>query len=193
MTDLGFDTFFNYTINQETNTCQIQSLIPIAKKQNTIILPSHFKGFPVYPPDNCTRLFETCKAQTIDLSNIIDTSNITSMAWMFADCHSLTTLNLSSFNTSNVINMSFMLKDCKSLTELDLSNFDTTKVEDVFDLLSKLPKSPGMNAPIYKTDMSVIFEGCDSLTTTNNPKLDDFLPNHNQSKAKRHNNYVNTI
>jgi surface protein len=50
------------------------------------------------------------------------------MNYMFSDCNSLTTLDLSSFDTSKVTNMSYMFDSCSSLTTLDLSNFDTSNV-----------------------------------------------------------------
>ena len=72
-----------------------------------------------------------------------NTSNVTNMYGMFASCHSLTSLDLSSFNTSNVTNMSSMFQNCRSLTSLDLSGFDTSKV----------------------TGMSYMFEDCTALTS----------------------------
>ena len=73
----------------------------------------------------------------------LDTSNVTSMNYMFDSCSSLTSLDLSSFNTSNVTIMNNMFNKCSSLTSLDLSNFNTSKV----------------------TDMSFMFSYCRSLTS----------------------------
>lgn len=75
-----------------------------------------------YMPKLCTYFLEA-----LDLSGS-DTSNITDMSYMFANCEALTTLDLSSFDTSNVTNMSYMFYNCYSLTTLDLSSFDTSKV-----------------------------------------------------------------
>lgn len=81
----------------------------------------------------------------------LDTTNVTSMSYMFAGCSNVTLLNLSNFNTSKVTNMQDMfgeeasngrLYSCKSLTNLDLSSFDTSNV----------------------TDMSRMFSNCKSLT-----------------------------
>ena len=58
----------------------------------------------------------------------LDTSNVTSMYYMFSSCSSLTTLDLSNWNTSNVTNIERMFNDCSSLTTLDLSNWNTSNV-----------------------------------------------------------------
>ena len=62
---------------------------------------------------------------------------------MFAECSSLTNLNLSNFNTQNVINMGWMFYDCFSLTNLDLSNFtikNSTKMGGMFYNCNSLTK-----------------------------------------------------
>ena len=46
-------------------------------------------------------------------------------------CHSLTSLNLSSFDTLKVTDMHEMFHMCEKLTNLNLSNFDTTKVTNM--------------------------------------------------------------
>ena len=73
----------------------------------------------------------------------LDTSNVTTMNYMFNSSSSLTSLDLSSFNTSNVTDMYYMFYGCSSLTSLDLSNFDTSKV----------------------TSMGSMFQNCSSLTS----------------------------
>jgi len=55
--------------------------------------------------------------------------NVEDMYYMFGNCSSLKSLDLSSFNTTNVKDMDIMFKNCYSLESLDLSNFDTTNVE----------------------------------------------------------------
>ena len=57
-----------------------------------------------------------------------NTSGATTMARMFENCASLTTLDLSNFNTENVADMQSMFSGCAALKTLNLSSFDTTKV-----------------------------------------------------------------
>ena len=73
----------------------------------------------------------------------LNTSQVTSMGWMFKGCGSLTSLDLSRFDTSKVTSMSGLFSGCGSLTSLDLTCFDTSKV----------------------TDMRGMFYSCESLTT----------------------------
>lgn len=83
------------------------------------------------------------RIQSLDLSNF-NTSNITSMYQMFANCYKLTSLTLSpSFDTSKVTDMYSMFFNCMALTSLDLSSFDTSNV----------------------TDMSYMFKKCNALTS----------------------------
>ena len=67
--------------------------------------------------------------------------NLTKTCYMFSECSSLISLDLSNFNTQNVTNMSCMFSYCNSLTNLALSNFNTQNV----------------------TNMSDMFYGCNSL------------------------------
>ena len=60
-----------------------------------------------------------------------NTSDVTNMHGMFANCHSLTSLDVSSFDTSNVTDMSSMFQNCNRLTLLNLSGFDTSKVTNM--------------------------------------------------------------
>ena len=53
------------------------------------------------------------------------------MSYMFSDCSSLTSLNLSNFNTNNVKDMSYMFFNCSSLISLNLSNFNTNNVKNM--------------------------------------------------------------
>ena len=73
-------------------------------------------------------MFAQCSSLTgLNLSSF-NTSQVTDMRGLFEGCKNLTGLNVSSFNTSNVKYMDGMFKDCSSLTSLDLSNFNTSNV-----------------------------------------------------------------
>ena len=76
-------------------------------------------------------MFSNCLSlESLDLSSF-DTSNVTSMGGMFRECSSLSSLDLSSFDTSNVTYMSHMFYACSSLSSLDISNFDMGHVPDM--------------------------------------------------------------
>ena len=90
---------------------------------------------------NLSYMFLNCHTlKSIDLSSF-DTTNANTMNHMFAGCSSLESLDLSSFNTTNVTNMRGMFSGCLSLKSIDLSSFDTSNVND----------------------MSLMFLGCHSL------------------------------
>ena len=60
----------------------------------------------------------------LNLSNF-ETSKVTNMEKMFANCYSINSLNLINFNTSEVTTMSNMFANCFNLISLNLSNFNT--------------------------------------------------------------------
>ena len=77
-------------------------------------------------------IFQGCSELLyLDLSNF-NTSNVTDMDRMFAECHKLKEIKgINNFNTINVTNMSGMFKECNELLSLDLSNFNTNNVTDM--------------------------------------------------------------
>ena len=73
-------------------------------------------------------MFCNCKSlSSIDLSNF-NTQNVINMEYMFSYCNSLLSIDLSNFNTQNVTNMQSMFYNCNSLLSLNLSNFNTQNV-----------------------------------------------------------------
>ena len=90
-------------------------------------------------------MFYNCSSLTsLDLSSF-NTSKVTDMNSTFSNCSSLTSLALSNFNTSNVASMTSMFYNCSSLNSLDLSNFDTSKVTNMNDMFSYVPATVNWN------------------------------------------------
>ena len=76
-------------------------------------------------------MFYACsKLTSIDVTKF-DTSNVTNMSGMFCGCSGLTSIDVSKFDTSNVTNMSSMFQYCSGLTSLNVSNFDTSNVTNM--------------------------------------------------------------
>ena len=72
---------------------------------------------------NC--LFYKCKdINEIDLSHF--ETRETNISYMFAECTSLTFINLSNFNTSKVIRSDYLFYNCAKLISIDLSSFDSS-------------------------------------------------------------------
>ena len=76
------------------------------------------------------------KENSVKLEWKSDTSSAKNMEYMFYECSSLTSLNLSNFDTSKVTDMEYMFSGCSSLTSLNLSNFDTSKVINMDHMFS---------------------------------------------------------
>ena len=103
-----------------------------------------------------------------DIGNL-NTENVTSTRLMFAECSSLTTLDLHTFNTAKVTNMSMMFYYCSGLTSLLVGSFNTanvTNMNEMFDgcaSLTKLNLSEWNTAQV--TNMNQMFQGCSALVT----------------------------
>ena len=99
---------------------------------------------------------------------LFDTSNVTHMGYMFADCSSLT--SIPTLDTSSATDMYYMFSKCSSLTSiptLDTSN--VTNMDDMFDRCSSLTSIPALNTSNV-TNMASMFSDCSSLTSI--PQLD---------------------
>ncbi|MDN3185247.1 BspA family leucine-rich repeat surface protein [Enterococcus faecalis] len=83
-------------------------------------------------PVNSSNLFSGLSNVTeIEGLNLLDTSQVTNMYWMFRNMSALTMLDLSNFDTSQVSNMRGMFSEMSALTTLDISNFDTSQVTEM--------------------------------------------------------------
>ncbi len=83
-------------------------------------------------PTSCDSWFYYCpNLTTIEGIEYFNTENVTNMRYMFCDCSSLKSLDLTNFNTENVTDMYYMFAYCKSLESLDLTNFNTAKVTNM--------------------------------------------------------------
>jgi surface protein len=82
---------------------------------------------------------------------LVSTSNVTDMSFMFEGMHSLTKLDTSSFDTRNVIVMKGMFHSMQSLTELDLSNFDTSNVTNMEYMFAYCEKITELDVSNFNT------------------------------------------
>ena len=118
---------------------------------------------------NMNFMFSQCWSLTsLDLSSF-NTTNVTSMYRMFHDCHALTSLNVSNFNTANVMYMSYMFCDCSALTSLDVSSFNTDNVTNMNHMFYGCNALTSLDLSNFNTanvtDMSFMFVSCNSLTS----------------------------
>lgn len=99
--------------------------------------------------------------------NYFDTSNVTDMSYMFENCSSLISLDLSGFNTQKVTNMGYMFYNCSSLTSLNISNFNTENVTDMEGIFRFCSSLTSLDVSSFNTEnvtnMGLMFYGCKSL------------------------------
>ena len=121
-------------------------------------------------PTSCYEWFYGCgKLTEIQGMENLNTLEVTDMSYMFYNCSSLTSLDLSGFNTAKVTNMSAMFFGCSGLTSLDLSDFNTDNVTAMGGMfygcsgLSSLDLSGFNTANV--TEMLEMFYGCSGLTS----------------------------
>lgn len=143
-------------------------------------------------PLTCRRWFADC-SNLSEIYNIdlLDTRNVTTMAYMFYSCSSLLNADLSTFDTSNVTNMvsmfyfagsadvaSFdtsnvtnmmnMFGDCKAST-IDVSGFDTSNVTNMSFMFSDADYITELDCSSFDTsnvnDVTYMFSYCDQLRT----------------------------
>ena len=119
-------------------------------------------------------MFYQCTSLTsLDVSHF-STDNVTTMTHMFKDCEQLAVLDVTSFHTQNVDNMASMFYGCVKLTELDLGTFDTRKVTDMQTMFAY---DKGLSH-IYVCDLFVV----DQVTSSDQMFVGcDGLPNYQLS------------
>ena len=80
-------------------------------------------------------MFYRNRVTNLDLSSF-DTSNVTTMSYMFCESVATEIKGLEKFNTSNVTDMRHMFHG-SAATSLDLSSFDTSKVTNMYEMFRK--------------------------------------------------------
>ena len=125
-----------------------------------------FNGFDTSQVTDMSGMFANCSNITSLNVSSFDTSQVTDMSGMFANCSSLTSLDLISFNTINVTNMSGMFGNC-GITSLDLTNFNTSKVTNMRSMFSGCNSLTSLDVSSFNTinvtDMSYMFQFCNKL------------------------------
>ena len=120
---------------------------------------------------NTNYMFCNCNSIiSIDLSNF-NTRNIININHMFYFCHSLMNINLSNFDTEKVTNMSYMFSNCSSLLRLNFSSFNTENVTNMNEMFYNCKSLTTLNLSYFNTenvkDMDKLFFGCKSLINLN--------------------------
>ena len=114
-------------------------------------------------------MFFNCSSLTsLDVTHF-NTAKVTDMSNMFWSCSSLTSLDVTHFNTANVTNMSLMFYSCSSLTSLYLTNFNTANVTNMRSMFFRCSSLTSLDVTHFNTaevtNMSNMFSSCSSLTS----------------------------
>lgn len=114
-------------------------------------------------------MFYKCgQLRALDLSGF-NTEKVEDMSDMFSNCKNLETLNLSSFKTNNLTNMSEMFLECNKIVQLDLSGFNTSGVKALDQVFKNCYALKALDLSSFDTKlvtvMSSLFENCQSLKT----------------------------
>jgi len=116
---------------------------------------------------NISYIFYECSSlKSIDLS-LFNTTCVNNMICMFSGCSSLKSIDLSSFNTTNFKDLSWMFSGCISLESIDLSSFNTANVGKMSYMFYRCTSLKSIDLTSFNTtnakDMSGMFCGCSSL------------------------------
>ena len=174
----GFKPEGAYELNEGGNTPEWISKNSYVKK---VVFDASFANAR---PTSCNEWFFSCSnLTTIEGIEYLNTAKVTNMNYMFDNCESLKSLDLTKFNTENVTSMKFMFEACTTLTSLDVSNFNTAKVTDINYMFSNCSAL----TTIYASDNFVtdqvtygnnMFNGCEKLNGYDGSKTDHTYANY---------------
>ena len=174
----GFKPEGAYELNEGGNTPEWISKNSYVKK---VVFDASFANAR---PASCNEWFFSCSnLTTIEGIEYLNTAKVTNMNYMFDNCESLKSLDLTKFNTENVTSMKFMFEACTTLTSLDVSNFNTAKVTDINYMFSNCSAL----TTIYASDNFVtnqvtngndMFNGCEKLNGYDGSKTDHTYANY---------------
>lgn len=120
-------------------------------------------------PDCWHTFYELTELTSVDFSNF-ETGMVTNMRGMFRGCTKLTEVkNITSWNTKNVEDMEFLFRDCPSLTTLDLSGWNTAKVKILYGTFYNCSGLTSLDVSSWDTsaakNIGDTFYGCSGLTS----------------------------
>ena len=166
----------SWDISSAKNKTVMARLVPNTDDTTTNTLYIQGNGGVTANYDSNHLFYQFRKLTEIENINLLDTSNVTNMWYMFRECSSLTSLDVSKFDTSNVTNMSSMFSECNSLTNLDVSNFNTSKIKNMGYMFSGCSRLTSLDVSNFNTskvtNMSYMFGDCSKLTTLDVSKFD---------------------
>lgn len=134
-------------------------------------------------------MFNMClNLKVLNMTNVSMPTSVESVKYMFYNCSSLTTLDLSSLHFSNLRSIESCFGYCSSLQTLNIANWNlaqATSTANAFKYCSKLENLSIGNLPDYKADTYKWgFETCTALTRESLVNILNALPTTTQTGAK---------
>ena len=159
----------SWDISSAKNKTVMARLVPNTDDTTTNTLYIQGNGGVIANYNSSYLFYNFSKLTEIENINLLDTSNVTNMNYMFIWCSKLTSLDVSKFDTSQVTNMSGMFDSCNQLSSLDVSKFDTSNVTDMSDMFYKCSSLTSLDVSNFDTsnviNMYGMFAFCSSLTS----------------------------
>ena len=113
---------------------------------------------------------DCCSLSAVDLSGW-DVSAATDIMYLFRGCLSLVAVDLSSWDTSNMVNTSYMFDGCESLQSINLTGWNTSKLEDVSSMFESCNSLTSLDLSGWNTSKLFnaisMFRQCTNLTSLN--------------------------
>ena len=118
-----------FTLNSKTYVPNWSAKDDIKKNVTTVVFD---ESFAAASPTTCRSWFNGFY-QLTEIKGIknLNTSNVSDMAYMFAGCSKLKSVDLTYMYSPYVKNMSYMFCDCSSLKTVYLKGLNTSNVEDM--------------------------------------------------------------
>ena len=154
---------YNSSISSGVLLSTVDSPVPIYGNLDGTIWKVSTISSNINANPNCIGMFASSNIDSISFGDGFNTSTMTDMSYMFFNCRSLTSLNLTNFNTTNVIDMSHLFYSCDNLTSLDVSNFNTSNVRNMSHMFECCINLEHLDVSHFNTsnvtDMSHMFSG----------------------------------
>lgn len=121
-------------------------------------------------------MFASCASLKEAILGFFDTSNVTDMSFMFSGCTALEFLNLYGWQTQQVTDMEYMFSNCVSLRELNIQSLDTRSVTNMQYMFYQCRNLTDIDVSRFNTSqvtsMHGMFKNCHVLKELNLTSFD---------------------
>ncbi len=120
-------------------------------------------------------MFLCTKIKKITFADNINTSKVTNMQSMFANCSSLTTItNFDKFSFASAVNINSMFIGCKSLTSIEFNDEPITSVVNLYNMFANCVSLTEIDVSMFNINNATTiygwFQSCNNLTNVILPK-----------------------